>query len=146
MYIHGFRVFPRCWGSRLDPFHMQILSSLATIGFISFKIASMSSIFIVPGTCTTNAKALCNSVCLFVCLGVYRPTREFFIIWRRHHYRWRIAHFDVYSALMAMEHWGFFRCYTYCDTGHPFIMVISEDPWHSHLLPSVWQCSCHYLF
>ena len=20
---------------------------------------------------------------------------------------------------------------TYCDTGHPFIMVISEDPWHS---------------
>ena len=27
--------------------------------------------------------------------------------------------------------------HTYCDTGHPFIMVISEDPWHSHLLPSV---------
>ena len=24
-------------------------------------------------------------------------------------------------------------CYTYCDTGHPFLMVISEDPWHSHL-------------
>ena len=37
-------------------------------------------------------------------------------------------------------------CHTYCDTGHPFIMVISEDPWHSHLLPSVWQWSCHYLF
>ena len=29
---------------------------------------------------------------------------------------------------------------------HPFIMVISEDPWHSHLLPSYWQRSCHYLF
>ena len=28
---------------------------------------------------------------------------------------------------------------------YPFIMVISEDPWHSHLLPSVWQWSCHYL-
>ena len=27
--------------------------------------------------------------------------------------------------------------HTYCDTGHPFIMVISEDPWHSHLMPSV---------
>ena len=25
-------------------------------------------------------------------------------------------------------------------------MVISEDPWHSHLLPSIWQSSCHYLF
>ena len=29
--------------------------------------------------------------------------------------------------------------HTYCDKGHPYIMVISQDPWHSHLLPSVWQ-------
>ena len=29
---------------------------------------------------------------------------------------------------------------------YPFMMVISEDLWHSHLLPSVWQRSCHYLF
>ena len=35
--------------------------------------------------------------------------------------------------------------YVYCVMGHPFIMVISEDPWHSHLLQRVWQC-CHYLF
>ena len=41
---------------------------------------------------------------------------------------------------------GSLTCHTYCDTGLPFIMVISEDPWHSHLLPSVWQWSCHYLF
>ena len=34
---------------------------------------------------------------------------------------------------------GSLACHTYCDTGHPFIMVISEDPWHSHLLPSVWH-------
>ena len=27
-------------------------------------------------------------------------------------------------------------CHTYCDTGHSFIMVISEDPWHSHLFPT----------
>ena len=37
-------------------------------------------------------------------------------------------------------------CHTYCDTGFPFIMVISEEPWYSHLLPSVLQWSCHYLF
>ena len=24
-------------------------------------------------------------------------------------------------------------------------MDITEDPWHSQLLPSVWQWSCHYL-
>ena len=35
---------------------------------------------------------------------------------------------------------------TYCDTRHPFTMVISEDPWNSHLLPSVWQWTCHYPF
>ena len=41
---------------------------------------------------------------------------------------------------------GSLTCHTYCDTGLPFKMVISEDPWHSHLLPSVWRWSCHYLF
>ena len=30
--------------------------------------------------------------------------------------------------------------------GDSFIMAISEKPWHSHLMPSVWQWSCHYLF
>ena len=41
---------------------------------------------------------------------------------------------------------GSLACHTYCDTGHPFIMVIFEDLWHSHPLPSVCQWSCHYLF
>ena len=41
-------------------------------------------------------------------------------------------------------------CHTYWNTGHPFTMVIAEVPWSwrwpPHLLPSVWQWSCHYLF
>ena len=45
---------------------------------------------------------------------------------------------------------GSLACHTYWNTEHPFTMVIAEDPWpwrwHSHLLPSVWQWSCHYLF
>ena len=32
---------------------------------------------------------------------------------------------------------GSFACHTNCDAGHPFIMVISDDPWHSHLLSSI---------
>ena len=32
---------------------------------------------------------------------------------------------------------GSLACHTYCDTKHPFIMVISEDPWHSHLVQSL---------
>ena len=40
----------------------------------------------------------------------------------------------------------YLTCHTHCDTVPQFIMVISEDPWHSHLLPSVWQWSSQYLF
>ena len=36
-------------------------------------------------------------------------------------------------------------CHTYCDKGHSFIMVISDDPWHTHLLSSVKLCSCYFL-
>ena len=49
-------------------------------------------------------------VCLFVRLFVcYRSTREYSLIWRRHHYRWRAENFDLSSALMAIEQWGFFN-------------------------------------
>ena len=48
-------------------------------------------------------------------------------------------------------HWtlrseGSLPCYTFCDKGQPFILVVSEDPWHAHVLPSVWQWICPYLF
>ena len=39
-------------------------------------------------------------VCVFFCLG--------FFIWRCHHYRWKAANFDLCSAPMAVEQWGFF--------------------------------------
>ena len=35
------------------------------------------------------------------------PLENFSLIWRRHHYRWRAAHFDPCSALMTIEQWGF---------------------------------------
>ena len=37
---------------------------------------------------------------------------------------------------------GSLSCHTYCDTGPSIIMVFSEDPWHSHLLPSVTVTTC----
>ena len=48
--------------------------------------------------------------------------------------------------LWPLSREGSLACHTYCDMGHLFILVFSESPWHSHLLPSVWQWSCHYLF
>ena len=41
---------------------------------------------------------------------------------------------------------GSLACHTYCNMGHPFKIVIFEDLWHSHLLLSVKQRSCHYMF
>ena len=40
---------------------------------------------------------------------------------------------------------GPWTCHTYCDKCQPFIMVISDDPRQSHMLPSIWQLRCHYL-
>ena len=90
-------------------------------------------------------------VCLFVCLFVWLfwffvLLQNFSLIWRRHHDWWRAANSGLWSAPMAIEQRGFFNVLLLLWHGHPFITVISEDPWHTHLLPRVWHRSCHYLF
>ena len=83
---------------------------------------------------------------LFV-FGVFRPTREFFNSLGDV----TIAGEGLQISTDARHLWplsseGSLVCYTYCYTGHPFLMVISDDPWHSNLMPSVWQWCYHYLF
>ena len=57
----------------------------------------------------------------FVCVEFIVPLENFSLLWRRHHCRWRAASFDLWSALMVIEQWGFLlTCHTYCDTGLPF--------------------------
>ena len=74
--------------------------------------------------------------CLFVCLGIFVLLENYSIIWRHNHYRWRAANVDLYSALMAIQKWGVFNVqHLYSYTGHPLIMAISKDLWHSYLLP-----------
>ena len=78
---------------------------------------------------------------------VFRPTGEFFTYMETSPLLVKGCKF--WPMLGTYGHWAvrvLLACHTYCDTGHPFIMVISEEPWHSHLLPSVWQLGCHYLF
>ena len=70
----------------------------------------------------------CLFVCLFVC-GFSSHSRIF------HSYDdVTIAGEGLQILTCALSSEGSLACYTYCDTGHPFIMVISEDPWHRHLL------------
>ena len=67
---------------------------------------------------------------LVFCL--YVPMENFSLIWRRHHYWWRASTFFTYTRhSWQMNSEGSLACHTYCDTGHPFKMVISEDPWHT---------------
>ena len=55
----------------------------------------------------------------------------------------QILTFTPHSWPLSSE--GSLTCHIYCDTGQPFIVVISEDSWHSQLLSSDWQWNCHYL-
>ena len=56
----------------------------------------------------TNFNAHMKVTTFFVCWGVFVRLANFSLIWRRHHYRWRTANFDLCSALIASEQWGFF--------------------------------------
>ena len=41
----------------------------------------------------------------------------------------QILNYTRHSWPLSRE--GSFKCHTHCDTGLPFIMVISEDPWNT---------------
>ena len=73
--------------------------------------------------------------CLF---WVFRPTRKFSLTWRRHHYRWGAANFDLRSALSS-EQWGFWSVLHLLWHGDPIIKVISEDP-----AAVIWPKYCRY--
>ena len=60
-------------------------------------------------------------VCLFVCFEFFVPLENFSLIWRRHHCR-----LEILTSARHLSCEGSLACFTYCDTGHPFIMVISS--------------------
>ena len=86
---------------------------------------------------STDGIISANFVCLFVCLGLSSYSRNF------HSYEDVTINGEGLQILTYVPHtWPLssedsLACHTYCDTGHPFIMVNSEDPSHSHLLLSV---------
>ena len=90
---------------------------------------------------------------VFVCLFVYLFVWSFFSSYSRIFQSFGDVTIDgkglqilTYARhLWPLSSEGSLARHTYCDTGHP-IIIIPEEPWHSHLTPSVWQWSCHYLF
>ena len=78
---------------------------------------------------------------LFVCLFVWgfsSHLRNVFI-WRRCHYRWRPANFDLCWTFIAIEQWRIFQV--------PHLLHVTPLRGDTHtLLPSVWQWICRNLF
>ena len=72
-------------------------------------------------------------VCLFGFVWIF-SSKNFSLNWRRYRCLWRTANFDLRSLSSEDS----LACHI-CHTRDPFLMVGSEDPWHSHLMPSVWQ-------
>ena len=89
------------------------------------------------GSIFVQMKGLLFFWCLF---GVYCPTREFFT--RTETSPLPVKGCKIWPLLSTHGQWAVrvLWCHTYCDTGHPFKMVISEDPWHSHLHVR-WTCT-----
>ena len=72
------------------------------------------------------------------------PLENFSLIWRRHHDRWRAVSFDLCSAPIAIEHWGFYSV-LHIIWHEAFVYnVNSEDLWHSNLCqsPHKWTQGC----
>ena len=90
---------------------------------------NLKGVFIIFIFCFLFLLALI--VCLF---EILRHTREFL-----HSYGdVKIIREGLQILTYTRHSWSFssegsLACHTFCDTGHPFIMIISEDPWHSQL-------------
>ena len=86
----------------------------------------------------------CFILCVWLC-GVLRPTREYFTPLEMSPLP--VKGYRSYARnSRPLRSEGSLACHAYYGTAQSFIMVISEDPWHLHLLLSVWHRSFHFLF
>ena len=73
--------------------------------------------------------ATCTWLVVGLLDGVYRPTREFFTHMETSPLPVKRCKFLTYARhLWPLSNEGSLMCHIHCDTGLPFIMVISEDP------------------
>ena len=75
--------------------------------------------------------------------GFFRPSREFFT-----HMELPVKGFKIWPILETHGHWSVkvLSVPHLLWHGTSVYIFVSEDPWHSQLLPSVEHWSCHYLF
>ena len=64
-------------------------------------------------------------------------SQNFSLIWRRQYYRWKAANFDLCSAFMAFEQWGFFSLPHLLRQGASFY---NGHLWAPVTLPPIAKC------
>ena len=131
----GFNLEKKIFKFRQGIFAVSLLSPLEKGRVLLFEqtLILFTQWCSVPSLVEISPVDLSVNFCLFW-FGFFCPTREFH------------SHGDVImvgEGLQTQHLWPFssegsLACYTHFDMGHLFMMVISEDVWHSHLLPSVW--------
>ena len=118
-----FRVLSRsteAWNINFDNFLQWIMNNMTAPGIHYLRALK----------CLFYILLLIHRIkCLFI-FGVYRPTWAF-----RTYGDVTIAGEGLHILTYARHSWllrseDSLANHTYCDTGHPFIMIISEDPWH----------------
>ena len=94
-----------------------------------------------------NERLCCSNSYFYWGGGRFVPIKNFSLIWRRYHNWWWATNFDICSALMAIEQWGFFINVPHVLWHGPTLYNgnLRENPWRSQMLWSVWPWSCHYL-
>ena len=127
---------------------MFSLVHLLALSFLSVFLTTQAHFYLVifgslkesPHPLSTIPIArLCQKWLLFVCLiclGFYGPLENFWLTWRRHHYRWRASNVGLCSSLMAIEQWGFFSVSHLLWHGSFVYNDHLRGPRQSHLLPS----------
>ena len=83
---------------------------------------------------------------IWLFLELFTPNKNFSLIYRRHNYRWKASNSDLWSVPTAIDQWRSLSVPHLLWNGASFYNSHPDDLWHLHLLPSVWQWSCHYLF
>ena len=104
--------------------------------WVKHRIQTTQSLMLMKLTCTEHyfIIQMPSYKLLFVCLRFSSYSRiKLVVIFIGEGLQ--ILH--IYSVIVTIEQGRFYTCYNHRNTRHPFIMVICEDSWHSHLLPSV---------
>ena len=102
-FSHFHLLLQNRWDNFNESWHKVTCCSLDTpVVSLSCRILSPDYVLQIGTSHMTIDHTL---ICLF---GVFVPLKNFSLIWRRHHCRWSASNFDLCSALMTVEQWGFY--------------------------------------